>query len=65
MINTVSKINLSEIGYEGGGSTSIWIKSLNILFFFLTLPLISLLLLHNSKISGREGLASSRQLAQD
>ena len=31
MINTVSKVNLSKIGWEGGGSTSIWIMSLNIL----------------------------------
>ena len=31
MINTVSKINLSKIGGEGGGSTSIWIMSANIL----------------------------------
>ena len=30
MINTLSKI-----GWEGGGSTSIWIMSLNILFVFL------------------------------
>ena len=30
MINTLSKI-----GGEGGGSTSIWIMSLNILFLFL------------------------------
>ena len=29
MINTVSKIILSKIGWEGGGSTSIWIMSLN------------------------------------
>ena len=35
MINTLSKINLSKIGWEGGRSTSIWIMSLNILFFFL------------------------------
>ena len=34
MINTVSKINLSKIGWEGGGSTSIWIMSVNILGFF-------------------------------
>ena len=33
MINTLSKINLSKIGWEEGGSTSIWIMSLNILFF--------------------------------
>ena len=33
MINTVSKINVSKIGLEGGGSTSIWIMYLNILFF--------------------------------
>ena len=32
--NTLSKINLSEIGWEGGGSTSIWIMSLNILGFY-------------------------------
>ena len=25
-INTVSKINLSKVGWEGGGSTSIWIR---------------------------------------
>ena len=35
MIKTLSKINLSKIGGEGGRSTSIWIMSLNILFFFL------------------------------
>ena len=35
MINSVSKIHLSRIGWEGGGSTSIWIMSLNILGFFL------------------------------
>ena len=34
MINNVSKINLSKIGREGRGSTSIWIMSLNILFDF-------------------------------
>ena len=34
MINTVSKINLSKIGGEGGGSTLIWIMSVNILFVF-------------------------------
>ena len=34
MINTLSKIDLSKIRWEGGGSTSIWIMSLNILFFF-------------------------------
>ena len=34
MINTVSKIHLSKIGGEGGGSTSIWIMSVNILFCF-------------------------------
>ena len=40
MINTLSKINLSKIGWEGGRSTSIWIMSLNILFFlFWRLPL--------------------------
>ena len=34
VINTLSKINLSKIGWEGGGgATSIWIKFLNILFF--------------------------------
>ena len=33
MINTLSKMNLSKIGWEGGGSTSFWIMSLNILFF--------------------------------
>ena len=37
MINTLSKINLSKLGlgWEGGGSTSIWIMSVNILGFFL------------------------------
>ena len=35
MINTLSKINLSKIGWEGGRSTLIWIMSLNILLFFL------------------------------
>ena len=39
MINTLSKKNLSKIGWKGGRSTSIWIMSLNILFFFWTLPL--------------------------
>ena len=34
MINTLSKIILSKIGWEGGGSTSIWIMSVNILFCF-------------------------------
>ena len=33
MINTLLKIDLSKIGWEGGRSTSIWITSLNILFF--------------------------------
>ena len=31
MINTLSKINLSKIGGDGGGTTSIWIMSVNIL----------------------------------
>ena len=35
MINTLSKINLSKIGWEGGRSTPILIMSLNILFFVL------------------------------
>ena len=34
MINTLSKINLSKIGWEGGGLTSIWIMSVNILLVF-------------------------------
>ena len=34
MMNTLSKNNLSKIGWEGGGSTSIWIMSINILFLF-------------------------------
>ena len=34
MINTLSKMILSKIGWEGGVSTSIWIMSVNILFFF-------------------------------
>ena len=37
-INTVSKIDLSKIGWEGGGSTSIWIMYLNILGFFYGTP---------------------------
>ena len=41
VINTLSKINLSKIGWEGEGSTSIWIMSmsLNILFVLFRLPL--------------------------
>ena len=39
MSNTLSKINLLKIGWEGGGSTSIWIMSLNILGGFWTLSL--------------------------
>ena len=39
MINTVSKINLSKIGWEGGGSTSIWTMSLNYCVFFGRYPL--------------------------
>ena len=35
MINTLSKI-----GWKGGWSTSIWIVSLNILFFFGDYPLM-------------------------
>ena len=48
MINTLSKIDLSKIRWEGGGSTSIWIMSLNILLLFfdgtpyLQVPLASL-----------------------
>ena len=34
MINTLSKINLSKIGWQGGRSTSIWIMTLNILLLF-------------------------------
>ena len=49
MINTVSKINLSKIGWEGGGSTSIWIMSLNILFVFLEYPLVKFLSFLESK----------------
>ena len=42
MINTLSKINLSKIGWEGGRSTSIWIMFLNILFgFFESTPKVS------------------------
>ena len=36
--NTVSKINESKIGWEGGGSTSIRIMYLNILVFFYVTP---------------------------
>ena len=39
MIKTLSKIYLSKIGLEGGGSTSIWVMSLDILFVFLRVPL--------------------------
>ena len=39
MINTLSKLNLSKIGWEEGGSTSIWIMSLNILGGFWECPL--------------------------
>ena len=39
MMNTLSKNNLSKIGWEGGGSTLIWIMSVNILFVFMRLPL--------------------------
>ena len=42
MINTVSKIHLSKLRWEGGGSTSIWIMSSNILGFFLTLSLTTI-----------------------
>ena len=38
MTNTLSKINLSKIGWEGGRLTSIWIMSLNILGFFGDYP---------------------------
>ena len=38
MINTLSKIDLSKIGWEGGGSTSIWIMSVNILCVFYGTP---------------------------
>ena len=34
MINSGSKINFSKIGWEGGGSISIWIMSLNLLCVF-------------------------------
>ena len=34
MVNTLSKINLSKIGKEGGGSPSIWTMSVNIPFVF-------------------------------
>ena len=33
MINTLSKIDLSKIGWEGWGSISIWIMSVNVMFF--------------------------------
>ena len=39
MIKTLSEINLSKIGWEGGGATSIGIMSLNVLFFFGDYPL--------------------------
>ena len=34
MANTLSKINLSKIGKEGGGSPSMWTMSVNIPFVF-------------------------------
>ena len=34
MMNTLSKNNFPKIGWKGGGSTSIWIMSVNILFFY-------------------------------
>ena len=40
MICSLIKISLSKIGWEGGGSASIWIMCLNILFVFLKVPLI-------------------------
>ena len=39
MIDTVTKILLSKIGWKGGVSISIWIMSLNILFFWYS-PLV-------------------------
>ena len=50
MINTLSEINLSKIEWEGGWSTSIWIMSLNILFFLEITPKWSLF---NSYIANR------------
>ena len=41
MINTMSKINWSKIGWEGGESTSILIISLNIPFFQSTPQIVS------------------------
>ena len=38
MLNTLSKINLSKVGWEEGRSTSIWKMSLNILGFFERVP---------------------------
>ena len=49
MIKILSKINLSKIGLEGGGSTSIWIMSVNILCVFLTAPLSTLILVNCGK----------------
>ena len=56
MINTLSKINMSKIGWEGGGSTSIWIMSLNILLFFWRLPL------SDKYRGGREAIAFTRNI---
>ena len=39
MVKSLSKINLSKIGQEGGGSLSIWTMSVNIQGFFWTSPL--------------------------
>ena len=54
MINTLSKINLSKIGWEGGGgSTSIWIMSLNILFV-LEYPLVDLIFVRTDYSCGQK-----------
>ena len=53
MINTVSKINLSKIGWEGGRSTSIWIMSLNILFFFRVPPRYLCIIGNGKDFSGK------------
>ena len=45
---------LSKIGWEGGRSTSIWIMSLNILFFFKITPIGStgVLIFGDAALSG-------------
>ena len=55
---------LLKIGWEGGGSTSIWIMSANTLLFFLTAPLRQFLLgAQNLKKSQCQTVKMSRRYA--